>query len=83
MFSMVNKPCKRLKCVESVCLSPLDTFYGKNGGPLGIWRRWAPHAHGHAMKGGYFFSEENPDETALIVKQFLPASATDYGGVIW
>ena len=23
---------------------PLDTFYGNDGGPLGIWRRWAPRA---------------------------------------
>jgi len=25
------------------------------------------------MKGGHFFPEENPDESALIVKQFLSA----------
>jgi haloacetate dehalogenase len=52
---------------------PLDTFYEKEGGPLGIWRQWAPQAHGQAMKGGHFFPEENPDDTALIVKQFLSA----------
>jgi haloacetate dehalogenase len=52
---------------------PLDTFYAKDGGPLGIWRQWAPHAHGQAMKGGHFFPEENPDETAVLVKQFLSA----------
>jgi haloacetate dehalogenase len=50
---------------------PLDTFYEKDGGPLGIWRQWAPKAHGQAMKGGHFFPEENPDDTARIVKQFL------------
>jgi haloacetate dehalogenase len=50
---------------------PLDSFYGRDGGPLGIWRQWAPHAHGQAMKGGHFFSEENPDDTAVLVKQFL------------
>jgi haloacetate dehalogenase len=52
---------------------PLDTFYAKDDGPLGIWRRWAPHAHGQAMKGGHFFPEENPDETAILVKEFLSA----------
>ncbi len=36
---------------------PLDTFYAKDGGPLGIWRQWAPHVHGQAMKGGHFFPE--------------------------
>jgi haloacetate dehalogenase len=52
---------------------PLDTFYAKEDGPLGIWRQWAPHAQGQAMKGGHFFPEENPDETAVLVKQFLSA----------
>ena len=50
---------------------PLDTFYAKEGGPLGIWRQWAPHAQGQAMTGGHFFPEENPDDTAVLVKQFL------------
>jgi haloacetate dehalogenase len=50
---------------------PLDTFYAKDGGPLGIWRQWAPRVHGQAMKGGHFFPENNPDDTAVLVKQFL------------
>jgi haloacetate dehalogenase len=50
---------------------PLDTFYAEDGGPLGIWRQWAPHAHGQAMKGGHFFPEENPDDTAVVIKQFF------------
>jgi haloacetate dehalogenase len=52
---------------------PLDTFYAKDDGPLGIWRQWAPHAQGQAMKGGHFFPEENPDDTAVLVKRFLSA----------
>lgn len=52
---------------------PLDTFYAKDGGPLGIWRQWAPHAQGQAMKGGHFFPEENPDDTAMVVREFLSA----------
>jgi haloacetate dehalogenase len=50
---------------------PLDTFYAKDGGPLGIWRQWAPRAQGQAMKGGHFFPEENPGDTAVLVKEFL------------
>jgi haloacetate dehalogenase len=50
---------------------PLDTLYAKDGGPLGIWRQWAPRAQGQAMKGGHFFPEENPEDTAVLVKQFL------------
>jgi haloacetate dehalogenase len=52
---------------------PLDTFYAKDGGPLGIWRQWAPLAHGQSMKGGHFFPEENPGDTAVLVRQFLVA----------
>jgi haloacetate dehalogenase len=52
---------------------PLDTFYGMEGGPLGIWRQWAPRVHGQAMKGGHFFPEENPEDTAALVKEFLIA----------
>jgi haloacetate dehalogenase len=65
---------KRIECpmlhlwAES---GPLDTFYAKDGGSLGIWRQWAPRAQGQAMKGGHFFPEENPDDTAVLVNQFL------------
>jgi haloacetate dehalogenase len=52
---------------------PLDTFYERDGGALGIWRRWADNVQGHAMKGGHFFPEENPTETARILKEFLAA----------
>ena len=52
---------------------PLDTYYSREGGPLGIWRQWAPSVYGQAMKGGHFFPEENPDDTAVLVKKFLSA----------
>ena len=48
-------------------------FYAKDGGPLGIWRQWAPRVHGQAMKGGHFFPEENPGDTAALVRNFLAA----------
>jgi haloacetate dehalogenase len=50
---------------------PLDTFYGQEGGPLGIWRRWANNVQGQAIKGGHFFPEENPTETTELLKSFL------------
>lgn len=50
---------------------PLDAFYQKDGGPLGIWRKWADNVEGQAMKGGHFFPEENPDETAELLVKFL------------
>ena len=53
---------------------PLDTFYANDGGPLGIWRQWAPRAEGQAVKGGGFFPEENPNDTVALIKQFLIAT---------
>jgi haloacetate dehalogenase len=52
---------------------PLDTFYERDGGPLGIWRKWADHVEGQAVKGGHFFPEENPAETTEILTKFLSA----------
>jgi haloacetate dehalogenase len=52
---------------------PLDTFYEKDGGALGIWRKWAANVQGQAMKGGHFFPEENPTETAELLNKFLSA----------
>ena len=50
---------------------PLDTFYGREGGALGIWRKWANNVQGQAIKGGHFFPEENPTETTELLKRFL------------
>jgi len=52
---------------------PLDTFYGQEGGALGIWRKWADNVQGQAIKGGHFFPEENPTETTELLKNFLAA----------
>jgi haloacetate dehalogenase len=50
---------------------PLDNFYRHEGGPLAIWRRWAPSVQGQAVKGGHFFPEENPDDTFALINRFL------------
>lgn len=50
---------------------PLDTFYSTEGGSLGIWRQWAPQVQGQSVSGGHFFPEENPDDTATLLKKFL------------
>jgi hypothetical protein len=54
---------------------PLDSFYERDGGALGIWRKWAPEVQRPAMKGGHFFPEENPTETAEVLSKFLTAKA--------
>ena len=52
---------------------PLDTFYEKDGGALGIWRKWADNVQGQSLTGGHFFPEENPNETARLLTKFLAA----------
>jgi haloacetate dehalogenase len=49
----------------------LATWYAKEGGPLSLWRRWADDVQGHAVKGGHFFPEECPAETAALLEDFL------------
>ena len=56
---------------EEAAGGPLDTFYEQEGGPLGIWRKWANNVQGQAIKGGHFFPEENPTETTELLKRFL------------
>ncbi len=50
---------------------PLDTFYEKDGGALGIWRSWADNVQGQAVTGGHFFPEENPTQTTELLEKFL------------
>lgn len=53
----------------------LAAWYGDTGGPLGIWRRWAEDVHGHAVSGGHFFPEEQPEATADAISAFLRRGA--------
>jgi haloacetate dehalogenase len=50
---------------------PLDAWYVDAGGPLGIWRAWAPDVRGEPLAGGHFFPEENPDATLRALHAFL------------
>jgi haloacetate dehalogenase len=50
---------------------PLDEWYEAAGGPVGIWRTWAPAAEGRAISGGHFFAESNPVETVAALNAFL------------
>jgi haloacetate dehalogenase len=52
---------------------PLDTWYGEEGGPLAIWRRWAADVGGTAVSGGHFFPEQRPEHTADHLREFLGA----------
>ncbi|MBD2756660.1 alpha/beta fold hydrolase [Spirosoma validum] len=50
---------------------PLDTWYEADGGPLRLWRQWADDVQGWPIKGGHFFPEELPDETAQVLSRFF------------
>jgi haloacetate dehalogenase len=49
----------------------LASWYEEEGGPLGLWRRWADQLEGRAVEGGHFFPEEYPDLTAALIRDFL------------
>ena len=40
----------------------------------------APKAKGHSMKGGHFFPEENPDDTAKALRDFSALRNADWKG---
>ena len=54
---------------------PLDTWYEEAGGPLTVWRTWAPRVDGRAVTGGHFFPESNPDDTVAALSAFLQADS--------
>jgi haloacetate dehalogenase len=49
----------------------LASWHDIEGGPLGIWRRWAINVRGRPMEGGHFFPEEHPTLTADVIRRFL------------
>ena len=53
----------------------LASWYEDEGGPLGLWRRWADNVRGQPVQGGHFFPEEAPAATAALIADFLRSSA--------
>jgi haloacetate dehalogenase len=49
----------------------LDTWYGAEGGPLGLWKTLADEVEGRAVDGGHFFPEARPRETAAALTRFF------------
>ncbi|WP_157082827.1 alpha/beta fold hydrolase [Sphingomonas asaccharolytica] len=49
----------------------LAAWYDDAGGPLGLWRHWAEDVRGHAVSGGHFFPEVQPNATAGAISAFL------------
>jgi len=49
----------------------LNKWYQNDGGPLGIWKRWALDVVGSPVQGGHFFPEEFPVQTAMSLIGFI------------
>lgn len=49
----------------------LNNWYEDVGGPLSLWRVWADDVRGHPVKGGHFFPEVRPQETAEELGRFF------------
>lgn len=65
---------RRIECPVLVLWSgrgPLNAWYAREGGPLGLWRSWADDAEGKALDGGHFFPEELPTQTADELNRFF------------
>ncbi len=46
----------------------------ETGGPLPLWRKWAPQAVGTPIDSGHFLTEENPNDTARALADFFSAA---------
>lgn len=49
---------------------PLDAWYAKQGGALALWKAWAIDVQGQAIRGGHFFPEAAPEQTAKALGAF-------------
>ncbi|MGX5850671.1 alpha/beta fold hydrolase [Mesorhizobium sp. PL10] len=67
---------RRIKCPLLALWSSeggLENWYADEGGPLAIWRQWADSVEGGPVKGGHFFPEEHPADTAAALSKFFAA----------
>jgi haloacetate dehalogenase len=68
------KSGRRIACPVLVLWSgkgPLNNWYEKEGGPVGLWKSLAEGVHGEAVDGGHFFPEELPQQTAEALAHFF------------
>ncbi|QLY34687.1 alpha/beta hydrolase [Nocardia huaxiensis] len=63
---------RRIECPVLV-LWDEKGFVGQSFDPLRVWQRWAPDVRGKPLRGGHFLPEENPDEVARELLDFLSA----------
>ena len=62
---------------------PVGVFWGAKGipskttSPLAIWDDWCDSVEGRPIQSGHFLPEENPEETASAILDFLTGSRPD------
>lgn len=69
-----QKAGRRIACPLLVLWSskgPLNNWYDKDGGPVGLWQTFAEQVSGEAFGGGHFFPEELPQQTAKTLGRFF------------
>jgi haloacetate dehalogenase len=71
---------RKIECPFLVLWSergPLASWFSADGGPLGVWRKWALNVEGAAIDGGHFFPEEAPVVTAGKLSEFFTVPARE------
>jgi haloacetate dehalogenase len=72
---LANDEADRAKDHTIAC--PMLALWGgvgianETGGPLKIWRQWAPQATGQPIDSGHFLTEEKPDATGKAMLDFF------------
>jgi haloacetate dehalogenase len=51
---------------------PLDSWYPE--GPVALWRGWTDEVDGYPLKGGHFFPEAAPEQTAEALREFFASA---------
>ena len=56
-----------------------DGFVGRAYDVLAVWRGYATDVRGHALAGGHFLPEEEPDTLLAELRDFLDAADVGRG----
>ena len=62
---------RKVQCPTLCLWSIRDDLEQIYGDPLAIWRNWAANVDGHGIDSGHHVAEENPDDLAAALLEFL------------
>jgi haloacetate dehalogenase len=66
---------RRVGCPTLLLWTSRDDMAELYGDPLAVWRNWADDVRGGPIESGHHVAEENPEELARRLRDFLGASA--------